>query len=193
MYDKEYLEYLKNRTSFQIWIRNFFFAPLRPYLTGVVLDIGCGIGELANHIDEHAKYLGVDINPYCVDYVKEKGLWAKQGSAYEIPLTDSSVDVVVMSHVLEHLEEPHKALKEISRVLQHNGIVIIIVPMIKGFHRDPTHRTFYDKSKLNKLAVEYYFYPISLTSFPLGLELLGKYFYFFEYRLIAQKRAAGIT
>lgn len=187
MYDKEYLEYLKSRTPLQIWIRRFFFAPLRPYLTGVVLDIGCGIGEVADHVDDHTKYLGVDINPYCVDYLKKKGLWAKQGSAYEIPLTDSSVNVVIMSHVLEHLEQPHKALPEISRVLKYNGLLIIIVPMIKGFRMDPTHRIFYDKSKLSQVALENHFSPISLTSFPLGLELLGKYFYFFEYRLIAQK------
>jgi ubiquinone/menaquinone biosynthesis C-methylase UbiE len=189
MYDKEYLEYLKNRTPLQIWVRNFFFAPLRPYLTGMVLDVGCGIGEVANHVRDRTKYLGVDINPYCVDYLKEKGLWAKQGSAYEIPLTNSSVDVVIMSHVLEHLEQPHKALAEISRVLRNNGFLIIIVPMIKGFGMDPTHQIFYDKSKLKQLAVENHFSPISLTSFPLGSESLGKYFYFFEYRLIAQKCA----
>jgi hypothetical protein len=41
--------------------------------------------------------------------------------------------------------------------------------------------------------LENHFSPISLTSFPLGLDLLGKYFYFFEYRLIAQKRVTGVN
>lgn len=80
-YGKVYFERLLNRTAFQMWTRKFFFSALRPYLKGDVLDLGCGIGEVAHYVEVQDRYFGVDINPYCVEYLQSKRLWAKLGSA----------------------------------------------------------------------------------------------------------------
>lgn len=128
--------------------KKLFFKSLHSYLKGDVLDLGCGIGEVTNHVEDQNKYFGVDINPLCVNLMREKGFRAEIGSAYEIPAFAASADVVLMSHVLEHLDDPTRALSEVSRVLRPSGLLIIIVPMIKGFHSDPTHRIFYNRDLL---------------------------------------------
>jgi ubiquinone/menaquinone biosynthesis C-methylase UbiE len=187
-YDKVYFEKLINRNAFQMWMRSFFFKPLRPYLKGDVLDLGCGIGEIANYVKKRACYFGVDINPYCVEYIKSKGLRARSGSAYEIPLDANSMDVAILSHVLEHLEEPDNALVEISRVLKPSGTFIVIVPMHHGYTTDNTHRIFYRPKQLAELAKKYHYDVKSISIFPIPWEFLGELFYFFEYRMIAQKQ-----
>lgn len=187
-YDKVYFGRLLNRTAFQMWTRSFFFSALRTYLKGDVLDLGCGIGEVANYVEAQDRYFGVDINPYCVEYLQSKRLWAKLGSAYEIPLDSESVDVVIMSHVLEHLDDPARAMNEISRVLRPSGTLIVIVPMRYGYTTDSTHRIFYDPGRLRKIAKEHHYDVQSILVFPIPWEFLGNYFYFFEYRLIARKK-----
>lgn len=187
-YDKVYFEKLIHRTRFQLWMRSFFFSPLRGYLKGNVLDIGCGIGEVANYVESQEKYFGLDINPYCVEYLQRKGLWAKIGSVYQIPLDTSSMDVIIMSHVLEHLEDPDNALAEISRVLKPSGTFIAIVPMHHGYTTDSTHRIFYQPRQLAELAQKHDYEVKRISMFPIPWEFLGELFYFFEYRMIAQKQ-----
>jgi len=166
-YDKKYFEILRKRSFLQILIRNILFIPLRPYLKGDVLDLGCGIGEVAGHVQDKNRYFGIDINIYCVDFLQQKGIRSKIGSAYQIPLDAHSVDVVIMSHVLEHLDDPARAMNEISRVLRPYGTLIVIVPMRYGYDTDPSHRVFYDPEQLRNLAQEYHYEEQSISVFPI--------------------------
>jgi len=162
--------------------------PLRRYLKGDVLDLGCGIGEIANYVETQDQYFGVDINPYCVEYLQGKGLWAKIGSVYQIPLDTSSMDVIILSHVLEHLEKPDSAFAEISRVLKPSGTLIVIVPMHHGYTTDNTHRIFYRPKLLAETAKKHNYEVKSISIFPIPWEFMGELFYFFEYRMIAQQQ-----
>ena len=47
-----------------------------------------------------------------------------------LPFADSSYDFVYASHVLEHVPDDIKAIKEISRILKTNGIAILPVPLV---------------------------------------------------------------
>ena len=53
------------------------------------------------------------------------------------PYADNSVDVFLCSHVLEHVPDDRKAMKELYRVLRSGGFGIVMVPLIIG--RDETH------------------------------------------------------
>lgn len=49
-----------------------------------------------------------------------------------LELADASFDVVVCSHVLEHVDD-RKALAELYRVLRPGGVAIIMVPIVEGW------------------------------------------------------------
>ena len=55
----------------------------------------------------------------------------------QIPLEAESIDKVLCCEVLEHLEEPQKAIKEIYRVLKQGGELILSVPFLFPIHADP--------------------------------------------------------
>jgi SAM-dependent methyltransferase len=109
---------------------------------GVLLDIGCGLKpyeEFARcYVDS---YLGVDHESSLhslsrVDIVSD---------AYDIPLSDSSIDCILCTEVLEHLEEPGDALKSANRVLRPGGVALYTVPFSWPIHEAP--RDFYRYSE----------------------------------------------
>lgn len=115
-------------------ISNFYSSLIslaKPLLPKTVLDVGCGEGFT---MDKLSKF-GIGERIEGVEYSKDsiafgKKLFPKlifrEGSIYELPYEDSSFDLVVCTEVLEHLEEPTKALKEILRVSKK--YLIISVP-----------------------------------------------------------------
>ena len=52
-------------------------------------------------------------------------------SVEEIPLEPETIDVVVMTELIEYLPKPIKALKEVYRVLKKNGHIFLSVPFEK--------------------------------------------------------------
>lgn len=64
-----------------------------------------------------------------------------------IPLEDNSVGVLNASHIIEHLKDPIKTMREIHRVLVHGGWAMIEVPSTdgRGAWQDPTHVSFWNE------------------------------------------------
>jgi len=57
---------------------------------------------------------------------------------------DRSVDIILCSHVLEHVPEDRKAMSEIRRVLKPDGFAVLLVPLVVGVdetHEDPSINT----------------------------------------------------
>jgi len=72
-------------------------------------------------------------------------------SVYEIPRKDSSHDVVLMLQVLEHIEYPVRALKEIGRILTKGGLLFLSVPQAAGDHFEPYHYFNYTQYGLDSV------------------------------------------
>jgi len=72
------------------------------------------------------------IKPIYVDrfkeYAHEKTLADYYGDCGDLPFKDSSLAYVATSHVIEHVANPLSALLEWYRVLQHKGIIYMVVP-----------------------------------------------------------------
>ena len=47
----------------------------------------------------------------------------------QIPMADSSVDIIICNHLLEHVESDHKALKEMYRIMRPGGLGIMLAPI----------------------------------------------------------------
>lgn len=119
--------------------------------SGRVLEIGTGLGAFAHRLAERYDVLGMDLDPVVVARAfrgsKVNGV---VGSAYELPVSDRSIDAVVLFDVLEHLAETDRALAELRRVLKPGGLVLMSVPNPEGLgarrkgkdsfiYRDATH------------------------------------------------------
>lgn len=66
------------------------------------------------------------------------------GNVHKLPLADNSVDAVICIALLEHVEEPQIAMKEIYRVLKLGGYCFIYVPFLYYYHPLPGYyKDFY--------------------------------------------------
>ncbi|HEU0131611.1 MAG TPA: methyltransferase domain-containing protein [Mycobacteriales bacterium] len=61
----------------------------------------------------------------------------------DMALPDASLDVIMTSHVLEHVPDTDAALREVFRVLKPGGSVILLVPVPQGETAPPTEPEFH--------------------------------------------------
>jgi ubiquinone/menaquinone biosynthesis C-methylase UbiE len=87
-----------------------------------VLDAGCGAGKFfrANFAERiPCRWIGVDVQP---ELSRNRRLQLRaQGEVTRLPFADGTVDVVICRWVIEHLQEPSRALAEFSRVAKPSG------------------------------------------------------------------------
>lgn len=146
---------------------------LEKYAQGRILDAGCGtgiqLGRLAQLTSVTEAY-GVDLGKPGLDYGKKHfpNLKLSEGSLYELPFPDNYFDFVYSIDVVEHLDKPDLAIKEIFRVCKLEGKVFIQTPnypvkrlydffhWLKGSKKsladDPTHVYFFNFSELTKMV-----------------------------------------
>lgn len=120
------------------------------YLHGRLIDIGCGTKPYKDILDEViTEYVGLD------HLESLHGLDSVDliGTAYSIPADDESFDSVLCTEVMEHLEEPAKALIECWRVLKPGGYAMFTSPFIWHLHEEPRDFFRYSKHGLEYLYV----------------------------------------
>lgn len=108
----------------------------RQFVRGkTVLDAGCGVGYGANLLAEEARrVIAIDVSlpalEYARSYYAAPNLEFHQGDVQDLPLPDSSVDVVTCFEVFEHLneEQGERMLSEFVRVLTSKGCLVISTP-----------------------------------------------------------------
>ena len=95
-----------------------------------ILDIGCANGGLLEALRAlgYVNLAGIDPAPACVANTRDRGLEAHVGSLSAIPEGIEPFDIVILSHVLEHVRDLHSALAGVRRLLQEGSRVYIEVP-----------------------------------------------------------------
>jgi ubiquinone/menaquinone biosynthesis C-methylase UbiE len=96
-----------------------------------VLDVGCGPGidmfEMARIIGAEGRLVGVDASEFMVAEARRRAkdfvfpITFEVGDVYALPFPDRSFDVCCAQRVLEHLDEPVRALSEMKRVVRPGG------------------------------------------------------------------------
>lgn len=140
-----------------------------------VLDVGCSSGnfglELINR--KNCEVDGIEIDSS--DYKKAK---TKLRNVYQLNIENDSVDnlkdkydIIYFGDVIEHLVNPVKALKNVKRLLTHNGKVLFSIPnmthiavrllLLKGDFEytetgllDKTHLHFYSLDEVYRIFLE---------------------------------------
>ena len=132
-----------------------------------ILDIGCGEGITLERLIKSypdSDITGIDSELENIDICRKHRLPIQYGTVYDLPIASASIDCVLFFEVIEHLDEPINALKEISRVLKPNGRIIFIFPndvmfmisriitgMIKEAFYDSGHVRQWSPSKIRKV------------------------------------------
>lgn len=154
-----YTEYQLRRNWLRRQVRRVYLASAARKLTGPTLDFGCGIGELLRRLP--AGSMGVEYNPASVAFCRKQGLDVVQYDGFADGWRLSTLpagrkfESLVISHVLEHLEQPADVLRHLLSAAAARGVerVLVIVPGRAGYRIDPTHVTFVDAQKLKQSRV----------------------------------------
>lgn len=105
---------------------------LAPNKKEIILDAGCGEGDLSKRIAKKSKKV------YAVDISKKafprkniaNNLIFREGNIESLPFSNGYFDKIVCVETLEHVLNPKKAIKELHRVLKKDGILVLSYPTI---------------------------------------------------------------
>lgn len=86
-------------------------------------------------------------------------------------------NIVILNHVIEHIQDYQKAIEDIKQMLKEGGFVIVICPDIKkarwNFWNDPTHLKPYSKFSIEYAFKGMGFETINIANFSYEFFMLG--------------------
>ena len=131
-----YMGKYQNPNPIARYLTDRFYRDISALVNGLpadsrILEVGCGPGESTHRLLDATDGRTLESSEFeqrLVDFHLDKGFPVplRQESVYELQREDNSFDCVMLLEVLEHLEDPQLALKEIFRVAARD--VIISVP-----------------------------------------------------------------
>lgn len=128
-----------------------------------VLDAGCGDGKLTFRLSKRGNSvvgidysaLGVQLARQCAsaeDKEKEADVHFLQASVFALPFSGNSFDCIVFADVIEHIDNPERALGELRRVLKPGGRCIVTTPQRMESHTwDECHLIEYTRDEFFEL------------------------------------------
>jgi 2-polyprenyl-3-methyl-5-hydroxy-6-metoxy-1,4-benzoquinol methylase len=98
-----------------------------------ILDYGCDSGFLLdiirkNHPAKHFELFGTDINEYALQYARQT---YPDFTFYDLDqglYNNGKFDIIILSHVLEHVHDRNQVVKNLKRLLRTDGTLIIAIP-----------------------------------------------------------------
>lgn len=133
--------------------KNTLRAESRSYLRNVLnsikfesaLDVGTGRGHYISELGSDKKVLTLDYLPYDDVLVVaniEEGL----------PICETSFDIIMLSHTLEHIFDTKALLSDCFRILKPGGSLVGVIPFLTKVHQAP-----FDFHRLTDFALERHF------------------------------------
>ena len=124
-----------------------------PWMKGSVLEVGCGEGYGMKLLAKHCQqYLGIDKFPVPNLQVPSNARTLQMTVPPLGGINSNQFDAVVTFQVIEHIEDDLGFLKEIHRVLQPGGVLILTTPnRLMSLTRNPWHVREYEPEAMRQI------------------------------------------
>lgn len=113
--------------------RNTLFKETLKYLkvkdSDRVLEVGCDKGEFVNFFQKRLgknSAMGLDLNKEAISSSKIQNLFCMDATETKFP--DKYFDKIYSFHVIEHIPDLHKFFREMDRILNDKGIIVLGYP-----------------------------------------------------------------
>lgn len=173
-------------------LRKDIFRVLKKYTKGRVLDVG-GRDFFLRAKKQGMKFDSwVAIEPTMDEYynIDDPQYKFELGDGCNLKYKNATFDTIINLHVLEHVFEPIKMIKETSRVLKPNGHAIFLIPNAATLHMAPGHYYNYTRFWIEEVMKQNNLKIVLLK--PLGglwKTIAARFFYFF----LKSVRIPGMT
>lgn len=151
-YDKVYQSQIADSTLRREAIR---MPNVVPHVQGSVLDLGCGLGEMANLLGDR-EYLGIDFSPVAIQYARE----STRNPNARFQLVDfrdgllcRQFDTVLLLEVLEHVDDPAAIVELAQRYARKRVIATVPIDIPDSAHIKPQWNKADLVALLGELAV----------------------------------------
>ncbi len=151
MIDKQLIEHMTRNEADMAFKKRVetIFEWIEPQDEDVILDMPCGRGFYLNMLRyaSGCRLVGAELDwPVLLKAQQNVGhlpdISLNNANIYALPYADNVFDSVILSEILEHIEDDVAGLREIYRVLKPGGVVAITVPNANyPFWWDPINKS----------------------------------------------------
>ena len=135
-----------------------------------VFEVGCGAGGILYPFHkEDKKVSGCDFGEKYLKFGQDRGLNLYQGEIDTNKTPTKSQDLVILSHVMEHFNEPIKTMNEIIELIADEKYLLVEVPGIFDIKTTYFNPILYFQ---NAHVHNYYYYYLKVFFEALGLEVI---------------------
>lgn len=144
LYEERYGEAILRDMELATRFTQWLMQRLDKYLTGTVLEVGAGIGNNVRALLHKDRVIATEPDPEYVRLLEnafggrsnvEVCQWDVTGDSVECGAPNAeSVDSILCSNVLEHIEDEQAALRNMRAVLKPGGRLILVVPAGEWLH-----------------------------------------------------------
>lgn len=153
-----YDQYYKGLKIYEYLLNNGLYKSLEDMF---VLEVGCGAGGILHYFrGKGCRVKGIDLERSYIEFGANRYKLNLSVGTIDTIVLDEPPDLIIYSHVLEHILSPNDELQKVHKILSNKGQLYIEVPGVKNL--DHNYKMDFLRSLQN--AHVYYFSQISLNN-----------------------------
>jgi ubiquinone/menaquinone biosynthesis C-methylase UbiE len=122
-----------------------------------VLEIGFGSGETLFSFPRNCEIYGTEISSAAIKSAENKAsekkytYWQFRQTDDLLDFEDNAFDIVIVSHVIEHIRDDQTVINDIFRIMKTGGVAVIVIPINENYP-NPYHEHIYSTLEFQKKA-----------------------------------------
>lgn len=162
VFEAHQLHNIERTRRFNAWMAE----TIAPHVGHRVLEVGAGIGVLMEALIPRERYVALEADPHLAGYLRNLALGRPYLSVEQVGAEDSAwfdrhaggFDTVICLHVLEHVADPVRALRNARTALAAGGRLVLYVPqgpaLFSRLDEGLGYRRRYDRAELERQLAE---------------------------------------